>query len=132
VVSITTAHYTKGQTIVTETPESRTEQAAAGSERRDWPNRLGQLAAWVGIVAGAAFVVAVIFLSGVYTGSQFGSGESGAYEHHDESSAGIDDKYREGSPEDGDHHGETSWGQGGAGPQPSMSVGPTAPSSPHP
>jgi hypothetical protein len=117
---------------VTETPESRTEQAAVGSVRRDRPNRLGQLAAWVGIVAGAALVVAVIFLSGVYTGSQFGGGESGAYEHHDESSAGIDDKYREGSPEDDDHYGEKSWGQGGAGPHPSMSVGPTAPSSLHP
>jgi hypothetical protein len=88
--------------------------------------------AWVGIVAGAAFVVAVIFLSGVYAGSQFGGAESGADEHHGESSAGIDDKYGEGSPENDDHHDQESWGQGGAGPQPSMSVAPTAPSSPHP
>jgi hypothetical protein len=117
---------------VTETPESRTEPAAVGPERRDRPNRLSQLATWVGMVAGAAFVVAVIFLSGVDTASQFGGGEFGAYEHHGESSAGIDDKYREGSPEDADHHSEQSWGQGEAGPQPSMSVGPTTPSSPHP
>jgi hypothetical protein len=86
----------------------------------------------VGIVAGAVFVVAVIFFSGVYAGSQFGCGESGAYEHHGESSAGIDDQHREGSPEDDDHHGENSWGQGEAGLRPSISVGPTTPSSPHP
>jgi hypothetical protein len=103
-----------------------------GPERRDRPNKLGRLAAWVGIAAGALFVVAVIFLSGVYAGSQFGGGESGAYEHHGESSAGIDDQHREGSPEDDDHGGEKWWGQGEAGPQPWMSVGPTTPSSPHP
>jgi hypothetical protein len=118
--------------IVTETPESRAEPAAVGPERRDGPNRLSRLAAWVGIVAGAVFVAAVIFLAGVYVGSQFGGNESGADERHGESSAGIHDKYGEGSPEDDDHHGEESWGQGGAGPQPSVSVGPTTPSLPRP
>jgi hypothetical protein len=117
---------------VTETPESPAEPAVVGQERRDRPNRLSQLAAWVGIVAGAVFVVAVIFSSGFYAGTQFGGGESGAYEHHSESSAGIDDHYREGSSEDGDHLGEKWWGQGEAGPRPSTSVGPTTPSSPHP
>lgn len=117
---------------MTEKPESAAGPAAVGPDRGDRPNRLGRLAAWVGIAAGAAVVVAVIFLSGVYAGSQFGGGESGAYEHHSESSAGFDDKYGEGSSEDDDHHGEESWGQGGAGPQPSMPVGPTTPSSPHP
>jgi hypothetical protein len=86
----------------------------------------------VGIVSGAAFVVAAIFFSGVYAGSQFGGGEPGAYEHHGESSAAVEDKYREGSPEDDVHHGEESLGQGAAGAQPSISVGPTTPSSPHP
>ena len=117
---------------MTETPESRIEPAVVGPERRDQPNRLSRLAARVGIVAGAVFVVAVIFLSGVYAGNHFGGGESGAYERHDESSAGIDDGYGEGMPKVDDHHGEKPWGQGEAGPHPSMSVGPTTPSSPHP
>jgi len=36
------------------------------------PNRLYQVAAWVGIVAGSVFVVAVIFFSGFMLGKQSG------------------------------------------------------------
>jgi hypothetical protein len=54
--------------------ESKIEATAAAeqpsaSERYERPSRLGQTAAWVGIVAGVVFVVAVIFFSGVMLGS---------------------------------------------------------------
>jgi hypothetical protein len=50
--------------------ESKSEMSTAaerphGEESYERPNRLGQTAAWVGIVAGVVFVVAVIFFSGV-------------------------------------------------------------------
>ncbi|MEE6137823.1 hypothetical protein SKC41_16005 [Mycobacterium sp. 050128] len=38
------------------------------AESRDRPSRLGQAAAWVVIVAGVVFVVAVIFFSGLMLG----------------------------------------------------------------
>ena len=58
---------------MTETPESRTEPAAvATTPRWNRPNRLNQVAAWVGIVAGVVFIVAVIFFSGFYTGKHSG------------------------------------------------------------
>ena len=37
------------------------------------PGRLGQVAAWVIIVAGVMFVVAVIFFSGLFLGAASGS-----------------------------------------------------------
>lgn len=54
-------------------PESKTEATTAAGqvwrdERYERPSRLGQTAAWVGMVAGAVFVVAVIFFSGVLLG----------------------------------------------------------------
>jgi hypothetical protein len=48
---------------MTEAPQPRTE----GSDNR--PNRLGQAAAVVGIVAGILFIVAVIFFSGLVIGA---------------------------------------------------------------
>lgn len=58
---------------MTETPESRTEPAAvATTPRWDRPTKLTQVAAWVGIVAGVVFIVAVIFFSGFYTGKHSG------------------------------------------------------------
>ena len=38
------------------------------NDRYDRPNRLNQALAWVGIVAGVLFVVAVIFFSGLFLG----------------------------------------------------------------
>jgi len=38
-------------------------------DRYGAPSRLGQVAAWVVIVAGVVFVVAVIFFSGLFLGS---------------------------------------------------------------
>lgn len=53
--------------------------AAPPPPYEDGPNRLTQTAAWVGIVAGAVFVVTVIFFSGFITaryhsGDGYGSG----------------------------------------------------------
>ncbi len=52
---------------MTELPESTTVtgQYDSGYEPPNW---LGQVAAWVAIVAGVVFVVAVIFLSGLFVG----------------------------------------------------------------
>ncbi|ORB07418.1 hypothetical protein BST30_07500 [Mycobacterium mantenii] len=40
-------------------------QQPSANESYERPSRLGQIAAWVGIVAGVVFVTAVIFFSGV-------------------------------------------------------------------
>jgi len=48
-------------------PNTVTEQPR--HDRSDGPSRLGQLFAWVGIIAGVVFVVAVIFFSGFFLGS---------------------------------------------------------------
>ena len=58
---------------MTETPESNAEPTTATGQPRydnpyDRPSRLGQVAAWVVIVAGVVFVVAVIFFSGFFLG----------------------------------------------------------------
>ncbi|MGA9361029.1 MAG: hypothetical protein WBW75_24445 [Mycobacterium sp.] len=54
-------------------PQSQAEMTAATGQRSrddryERPSRLGQTTAWVGIVAGIVFVVAVIFFSGVVLG----------------------------------------------------------------
>ena len=56
-----------------DTSEPAAEATAAAEEpsrdeQYERPSRLGQTAAWVGIVAGVVFVVAVIFFSGVMLG----------------------------------------------------------------
>ena len=43
-------------------------------------NRLNKVAAWVGIIAGAVIIVAVIFGTGFFVGKQVGDGSRG-YEH---------------------------------------------------
>ena len=66
---------------MTETPESRAEPTTVTGEPRavekprrydddryGRPNRLSQVLAWVGIIAGVVFVVAVIFFSGFWIG----------------------------------------------------------------
>jgi len=57
---------------MTETPESTIEPTTATGQlqyddRYGARSRLGQVAAWVLIIAGAVFVVAVIFFSGLVT-----------------------------------------------------------------
>ncbi|HEX2285340.1 MAG TPA: hypothetical protein VHI10_11070, partial [Mycobacterium sp.] len=42
--------------------------------QRDRPNRLNQAAAWVGIAAGAVFIVAVVFGTGFMLGKHSGGG----------------------------------------------------------
>lgn len=110
---------------MTETPESRTEPTAMVTER---PNRLNQIAAWVGIVTGVVFIVAVIFFSGFvigkHSGGQFGGRHGDGYGMH--------------------HDGPPPWGPGGPGgmmgpygpvgpgQQQSPTTTPTVPSSPRP
>lgn len=45
------------------------------------PSRLNQVLAWVGIVAGVVFVVAVVFFSGFFLGKHSG-GSHGMWGHH--------------------------------------------------
>jgi len=61
---------------MTETPESRDDpNTVTGQPRYDdsAPSRLGQVAAWVLIIAGTVFVAAVIFFSGLILGWSSGS-----------------------------------------------------------
>ncbi len=51
---------------MTETPQPRNDESVSR------PNRLGQAAAVVGIVAGVLFIVAVIFFSGLMIGAGHG------------------------------------------------------------
>jgi hypothetical protein len=58
---------------MTQTPESRAEPTTvtgqSGNDDLDGaPSRLGQVTAWVVIVAGVVFVVAVVFFSGFFLG----------------------------------------------------------------
>jgi len=64
---------------MTESSESRTESTDATPEPRhgdqyDRPSRLNQALAWLGIVVGVVFLVAVIFFSGVFVGARTGWG----------------------------------------------------------
>jgi hypothetical protein len=59
--------------LMSETPSSS--EPATGPVATASPpgqNRLTAVAAWVGIVAGAVFIVAVIFFSGFFLGAQSG------------------------------------------------------------
>ncbi len=89
---------------MTQTPESRTElDPVAGvphavepppryDDRYGRPNRLNQALAWVGIVAGVLFVVAVIFFSGFFIGGSlgghYGGHHRGDYHHYPYSQMG--------------------------------------------
>lgn len=67
---------------MTEAPESKLAHGVPAVEsaqhrpQQDRPNRLTQAMMWVGIVAGAVFVIAVIFFSGFFLGWSF-NGPSG-------------------------------------------------------
>ena len=51
-------------------------------ERQPRRSRLNAVAAWVGIVAGTVFIVAVIFFSGFILGAHAGGGHHGHHGHH--------------------------------------------------
>ena len=62
---------------MTESPESSKQSPVAEppssyGQRNDQPNRLNQVLAWVGIVAGVLFIVAAIFFSGLFIGRTTG------------------------------------------------------------
>ncbi|MFN8228270.1 MAG: hypothetical protein U0R18_16305 [Mycobacterium sp.] len=61
---------------MTETTEHTVDTPVA-VERQ--PNRLYQIAAWVGIAAGTVFIVAVIFFSGFLLGRHSGGGHFGGH-----------------------------------------------------
>lgn len=81
---------------MTETPEARTEPTTVvGQSRSDdrdgRPNRLNQALAWVGIVAGVLFVVALIFFSGFILGRASGHHDGGGhhgYHHYEQMGPG--------------------------------------------
>lgn len=79
--------------------------------RDDRPARVTHVAAWVGIVAGALFIVFLVFLAGVLLGRQSaGYDDYGPWRHHD-----------------GFHHGSQQWAPGmGQGYGPGM-CGPGGP-----
>jgi len=81
---------------MSETSEDRPEPTAVASESRpvepqpavppsgryDSPSRISQVLAWVGIVAGVVFIVAVIFFSGFILGAH-ARGHHGYHGHGD-------------------------------------------------
>ncbi|GAT00303.1 hypothetical protein BA059_09290 [Mycolicibacterium sp. (ex Dasyatis americana)] len=54
---------------MTESSESRIDTEPSSTAPPRQPNRVGQVAVWVGIVAGVVFIIAVVFFSGFYTAS---------------------------------------------------------------
>ena len=99
---------------------------AIESPRR--PSRLTQAAAWVGIVAGAVFIVAVIFFSGFILGAHAG-GHHGGWHHGHHDSAMF---HRGGPPpmwQMGPRGEMPPWAPGGpGGPSSQPPQGPGAPS----
>jgi hypothetical protein len=78
---------------MTESPEPRTEPTsaetappasrAAALDRAYYPHsRLNAVLAWVGIIAGVVFIVAVVFFSGFALGRHAGGGHHGWHHHH--------------------------------------------------
>jgi hypothetical protein len=72
--------------VVTQTPESQTEPTLLAAHPRavKRPGRLIQALAWVGIVAGIVFIVAVVFFSGFVIGKHSGTSGWGHHRHHHE------------------------------------------------
>lgn len=69
---------------MTQPPKSSAESATVAGQsgdhdRLDGPRRLSQVLAWVGIVAGTVFVLAVIFFSGLFLG--WSSGDHSGWNH---------------------------------------------------
>ena len=97
------------------TPVVTTEPAEPTVTERK-PNRLYQVAAWVGVVAGTVFVVAVIFFSGFVLGKN--AGGHGDFGRHGES--GMFERPGRGADRDGPGRPGMMWpggpGQGPGGP----------------
>jgi hypothetical protein len=80
---------------MTELPESRAESTTVTGQPRndgpyDPPSRLFQVTAWVGIVGGVVFVVAVIFFAGLFLGwSSGGYGDDDGRSACEMSSGGM-------------------------------------------
>jgi hypothetical protein len=79
---------------MTETPESRAEPTTAAEQARygdryERTNRLGQVLAWVGIIAGVVFIVAVIFFFGLFLGWSAGGHDGGHYGWHHRGSCSM-------------------------------------------
>jgi hypothetical protein len=69
--------------VATAAPPSETSPPVYAEPRRR--NRLTAVAAWVGIVAGVVFIVAVVFFSGFILGAHSGGGNGGwghGHRHH--------------------------------------------------
>ncbi|MDI3312906.1 MAG: hypothetical protein QJR12_01030 [Mycobacterium sp.] len=67
---------------MTETPEPITGRTPPVTAALHRPNRLYQAAAWVAIVAGTVFVVAVVFFSGFVLGRHAGPHHFRPQHHH--------------------------------------------------
>ncbi len=68
---------------MSETAESATDTVVVTTSQSGPPSRLTQVAAWVGIVAGIVFIVALIFFSGFCAGTYSGGGYwHGGYRHY--------------------------------------------------
>lgn len=96
--------------VETRVPDERVERPIVVESK---PNRLFQVAAWVAIVAGSLFIVAVVFFSGFILGRQSGGGH---FDRHGEHGMMMD---RQGGPpwEKMQHrHGDFGWPGGPGGP----------------
>jgi hypothetical protein len=77
------------ETEPTTSPVTTTPAPATLDERTTYveparkPNRLFQIAAWVAIVAGSVFIVAVIFFTGFALGAHSGGGHHGGHHRQD-------------------------------------------------
>jgi hypothetical protein len=77
------------ETEPTTSPVTTTPAPATSDERPAYveparkPNRLFQVAAWVAIVAGSVFIVAVIFFTGFALGAHSGGGHHGGHHRQD-------------------------------------------------
>lgn len=67
---------------MTESSESSTETVPTPVPAAAKPNRLYQAAAWVAIVAGSLFIVAVIFCTGLALGGHSGGGHFNRHGEH--------------------------------------------------
>jgi hypothetical protein len=112
-------------------PVDRPAVAPVTEVRDRRPSRAVQAAAWVGIVAGTVFVVAVIFFSGFILGKQAdgggrGFGPDGPRHHHEM----MFDEARPGPPMFRPGPGENGPGPGNAGPAQQPPAPPSPPARP--
>jgi hypothetical protein len=119
---------------MTETPETRTEPTTAtrepyAVEPAHRHSRLGQAAAWVIIVAGIVFIIAVIFWTGILVGAHGG----GRGEHHGDGARHESENFHRGGPPMGPvwfPGGQIGPGQQGGAQQQAPSTTPAVPGAP--